>query len=263
MKYKLIAVDMDGTLLKNNYEITKHTEEIVKKAVEKGIIFTIATGRPYNVAQKFVRQLNLKNEIITNNGAMIFNASDNKILHRINLAKEDAKKIFEIGLKEDTTMCIWSNDVLYFNKINEKSSDYQSISGVKPIIIESFDDIKNIDITKILWYDEPQRIENFQVELKNTFKETSLYRSRATFLEFINSQTSKGLAVQMVAKMHNIKKEEIIAIGDELNDLSMIEYAGLGVAMGNAHSLIKENAQFVTCSNEEEGVSKVIEKFVL
>ena len=120
----------------------------------------------------------------------------------------------------------------------------------------------DIGITKILWYDEMDRIKQILKELScNMFSEVSYCTSKPVFLEFFSSRVSKSAAMEKIGELYGIKQEEMIAIGDGLNDLSMIQYAGIGVAMENAEEEVKRNSQYVTTSNDEDGVRKAIEKF--
>jgi len=263
MKYKLIAVDMDGTLLNSKGEITETTAEAIRMAVEKGIIFTISTGRPIQGVEKYNSLLHLKGPVITYNGAMIVNAESHEILFRQELVRSDAKQIWEMGLQYDTTMCIWSNNRLYSNKWNDKIHDYKKLSGVEPILLKDFETLPDMGITKILWYDEVERIEDFMRVLSpDMFSEVSYCTSKPTFLEFFSSKVSKSVAMKKIGEIYNITRDEMVAIGDGLNDLSMIQYAGLGVAMGNAEEEVKRNSQFVTTTNDEDGVRLVIEKLI-
>ena len=262
MKYKFVAVDMDGTLLNSRGEITPATEREIRKLADKGVVFTVSTGRPIQGVAKYKELLGLTGPVITYNGAMIVNAEDNRVLFEQGLLREDARKIWELGQKYNTTMCIWAGNQLYGNRLDEKIQDYKRLSGVEPILAEDIEKILDMGITKILWYDEVERIEAFLAQLSSDlFCEVSFCTSKPTFLEFFSSKVSKAVAMEKIGEYLGVNREEMVAIGDGLNDLSMIQYAGLGVAMGNAAKEVKENAQFITDTNDEEGVKKVLEKY--
>lgn len=262
MKYKFVAVDMDGTLLNSEGLITEKTIEAITGIVDKGVIFTISTGRPIQGVEKYNSLLWLKGPVITYNGAMIVNAENHEVMFEQRLMRGDAKKILELGQKYDTTMCIWASNQLYGNKLNDKINDYKKLSGVEPVLVKDFDKLLDIGITKILWYDEMDRIKQILKELScNMFSEVSYCTSKPVFLEFFSSRVSKSAAMEKIGELYGIKQEEMIAIGDGLNDLSMIQYAGIGVAMENAEEEVKRNSQYVTTSNDEDGVRKAIEKF--
>lgn len=262
MKYKFVAADMDGTLLNSRGEITPDTVEEIRKLAEKDVVFTVSTGRPIQGVTKYKEVLGLTGPVITYNGAMIVNAKDNRVLFEQGLLREDARKIWELGQTYNTTMCIWAGNQLYGNRLDDKIHDYKKLSGVEPVLAEDIETLLDIGITKILWYDEVERIESFLAQLSpDLFCEVSYCTSKPTFLEFFSDKVSKAVAMEKIGELLGISREEMVAIGDGLNDLSMIQYAGLGVAMGNAAKEVKEHAQFVTDTNDEEGVKKVLEKF--
>ena len=259
MEYKLVALDMDGTLLNSNGKISDKNIETINKLINEGIIIVLSTGRPIQGVNIYNSLLPVNGPIITYNGAMIFN--NQNIIFKQNLEREAAKKIIDLGSKYDTTMCIWSNDQLYTNKINNKVNDYKKLSRVEPKLIDDYEEILDLGITKILWLDEEENIEKYISELsEKIFQNVSFCTSKSTFLEFFNKNVSKGKALEKIGELLNIRREEMIAIGDELNDLPMIEYAGLGIAMGNANDLVKQKARFVTLSNDEDGVNLALEE---
>ena len=263
MKYKLVAADMDGTLLDSEGEITPATVDAIRELAEKDVVFIVSTGRPIQGVEKYKELLGLTGPVITYNGAMIVNAKDNTVLFEQGLLREDARKIWELGLSYDTTMCIWAGNRLYGNRLDERIHDYKKLSGVEPVLAEDIEALLDIGVTKILWYDKRERIEEILSSLSpELFTEVSFCTSKPTFLEFFSSRVSKAVAMEKIGELLGITREEMIAIGDGLNDLSMIQYAGQGVAMGNAAKEVKEHAQFITDTNEEEGVRKVLEKLL-
>ena len=264
MEYKLIAVDMDGTLLNDASEITKRTLHAIEEARKKGVLFSVSTGRPIQGIKKFNNLLKLKCPVIAYNGAMLADPNTDEVIFEKSLENKEAKKILEFGKIKNTAMCIWSNHKLYVNVLNERTQAYKSLHGVEPILTYDMEKLLENKITKILWYDKIENISKWQEELlKEDFSKTMLCTSKPYFLEFFNSKVSKALTLERLAKLYNIKREEIIAVGDGYNDLSMIEYAGLGAAMENADERVKKRADYIAASNENDGVSEVIEKFVL
>lgn len=264
MKYKLIAADMDGTLLNNKGEITPGTLRAIEKAVESGVIFTISTGRPLQGIERYSQLLNLKAPIIAYNGALIVVADTGEILFQQNLETEDARQILKFGTRYHTTMCVWSDNQLYGNILNGRIYDYKRMSQVEPRLIEDEEALLRQGITKILWYDEVGAIRRWQKRLAcETFENVTFCTSKPVFLEFFNSKVSKAVALEKVGQLYHIKREEMIAIGDGFNDQTMLEYAGLGVAMGNAPEEIKKIAAHVTATNEEDGIAAVVEQFIL
>lgn len=264
MSYKLIAVDMDGTLLTNAKNISPKTIEAIDKARKAGVQFSVSTGRPIQGVERYNHLLELKGPMITYNGAMIVDAETKHVYFEEKLSREDAKRILEEGYKRQVTMCIWSNNQLYTNVLNERMEYYsKKMAGVPAILMEDEEQILLQGITKILWTDDVENINRWQKELKDAYFDSVTYcTSQPIFLEFFNQKVSKATAMKKIGEILGIKQDEMIAVGDGYNDLAMIEYAGLGVAMGNAPDDIKARAQYVTSSNEEDGIAKLIEEFI-
>lgn len=265
MAFKLIAADMDGTLLNDNGMITPCTVAAIMAAVSKGVIFTVSTGRPIQGVDKYKDLLDLKAPMITYNGAMIVRSDTHEILFSKMLLYNDAMNILKIGNEMGITMCVWASNRLYCNVYNEKVEDYKKLSDVEPILIDDYNALAKGGITKILWYDEVNVIATAQDTLKNiAFEKVTYCTSKPTFLEFFHSEVSKAEAMKIIGEIYDIKRDEMIAIGDGYNDLPMIEFAGMGVAMKNAPEGVKQRSDYITeHSNNSDGIAEVIEKFVL
>lgn len=264
MKYKFAAADMDGTLLNNSDEITPITADTIQRAVQEGLIFSVCTGRPIQGVEKYNHILNLKAPVITYNGAMIVMSHTKEVLFEQGLEREDAAKILESGRKYNTTMCVWSKNQLYTNVLNDRIMEYRKATDVTPILIENEEELLDQGITKILWYDTIENIQKWEKEIpSDTFSSVTFCTSKPFYLEFFNKKVSKASAMERIGEHYGITREEMIGIGDGFNDLPMIEYAGLGVAMENAPDEVKEKAQYITASNECDGVAQVLETFYL
>lgn len=264
MKYKLLAADIDGTLLNNNREITERTKTAIYRAIDNGVIFTISSGRPIQGVEKVTRQLEADIPVITYNGAMIITGTGKKVLYNCTMREEDVLLVERLGRERNTTIAIWSDNQLYVNRADERAAKYSEISGTEPKLYSDVRDLIGKGINKLLWYDEVERINAFEKEMHDLLGSTvNFHTSQPFFLEFVDVNASKAIALEKLGEFYGITREEMIAVGDGYNDLSMIEYAGLGVAMGNAPEEIKKQADFVTLSNEEDGVAYLIERFIL
>lgn len=264
MAYKLMAVDIDGTLLNNRNELTDNTKNAIRRAVEKGLIFTIASGRPIQGIEGLNKALNLDVPFITYNGAMVVLGKSKQVLYEQKLSKADAGDIIKLGEEYGTTIMVWKDNGLYVPKVDERVDKYKTISSVEPIIAENMKQLIENGVTKILWYDEVEKVEQYQREIgKYLSDNVNFHPSRPYFLEFVDKNASKAIAMEKLGEYYEIKQSEMIAVGDGYNDLSMIEYAGLGVAMANSPDGVKEKADYITLSNEEDGVAHVINEFIL
>lgn len=264
MSYRLMAVDMDGTLLDSNNNITPGTVEAIRLAVEKGLVFTIATGRPIKGVEKYNKILDIDLPYITYNGAMVVMGKSEEILYETKMLPWDAKQIIELGEQYGVTVLIWKNSTLYITKMDDRVKQYTGIASFVPVLAENIDNLVEGGVTKVIWFDDVDKIARYQREIGQYMSENVNYHTtRPCFLEFVDKDASKAIAMQKLGEHLGIKQSEMIAVGDGYNDLSMIEYAGLGVAMGNAEDEIKKRADYITLSNDEDGVAHVIKKFIL
>ncbi len=263
MKYKLIAVDVDGTLLDSSDRITEKTKDAIRLCKEMGVIFTISSGRPVQGVEKLNKILNLDTPFITYNGAMVVLGKSKRILYEQKLSASNANSVIKLGDKWGPTMFVWADNILYSNDINERTKNYSKLANTEPVFFKDLTEITGNGVSKVLWYDEIDNINRFNDKVgKYISNEINYHTSKPMFLEFVDKNASKAIAMEKIGEHYKITRDEMIAIGDGLNDLSMIEYAGLGIAMGNAHESVKNKAQYITLSNDEEGVAYAIEKFI-
>ncbi len=264
MKYKLVAIDIDGTLVDSHKVISARTVDTIKKVMDTGVKVTLSTGRPIMGVERFIRLFDLDMPVITYNGAAVVQSKTGEVLFSRNLPEEDARKIWEMGLERDVTICIWSGNRLYGNKLDEKINEYKKLSGIEPVKVTDFEILLKQGIPKILWTDDKERSARWNEECSRvSFKETTRCTSNAYFTEFFNANVSKSKALSFTAGLLGISMKDTIAIGDAMNDLPMIEDAGMGVAMGNAYDVVKEKADFITLTNDEDGVAYALEKLIL
>lgn len=262
MAYKLIAADIDGTLLDSRGELSEPTAQAIRDATAKGVTFVLATGRPFQGVEAFCRRLDLRGPVITYNGAMVVDAGTREILYKQCLRPEDAETIWSLAHAFKTDAYAWSYDHLYADRLDGRVQEYKLISGVEPEPVTDFGALAEAGISKILWHDETERISQFLRELDPAqFPETTHCTSRPWFLEFFHRRASKATALEQIGHLLDIRREEMIAIGDGYNDLSMIRYAGLGVAMANAPDEVQRQSPHVTLSNDSDGVAAVIRRF--
>ncbi len=264
LKYRLMAVDVDGTLLDNQGHMTEATKEAIRLGVESGLIFTIATGRPVQGVEHFNEMLALDLPYITYNGSMVVMGKSKEILYEQKMDSLDAKAIYKLGLEYGATVIVWAHNRLYVNILNKDALLYSKAARQAALLMEEPEAVLESGVSKILWVDAIPKIDRAQQEVGSRLSgNVNYHTSNPIYLEFVDKKASKAIAMEKLGEYYGIRREEMIAVGDGLNDLSMIEYAGLGVAMANAADEIKCKADYVTFSNEEDGVAHVIRKFVL
>ena len=264
MRYKLMAIDMDGTILDPQKKIRKNTVLAIQKAIDLGVYFVISTGRPSQGVEKYSEISEIASFIITYNGAVIFSPKEQRVLYEVCLEEKVALEITHFGKKLGATMCLWVKNKLYAFELNERVDYYASLSGIKPILINDLKHLVCEGVTKALWFDDADVIKEYQKKLKGNLKGNVTYcTSDPCFLEFFSGEASKGNALRFLEQHLNVERSKMIAIGDGMNDLTMLEYAGLGIAMDNAPDELKSLADDITLSNDEDGVVHVIEKYIL
>jgi Cof subfamily protein (haloacid dehalogenase superfamily) len=267
--YKLVAIDIDGTLMNDRKEITKEVNDAIQAAKAKGVKVVICTGRPIVGVQSIIEELKLNDEdeyVITFNGALVQNTHTQEVESQITLAYKDLKEIYELSLKLQTPLHYFDTENVYTpNKEISRYTIHEAHINQIPLHYRPIDEVpEDMLIPKVMFIDEPERLNTTIANIPESFWDKYTFvKSTPFFLEILDPRVSKGNAVKQLAEKLAIKREEVICIGDGENDLSMIEYAGCGVAMANAESVVKEVAQFHTLSNNENGVAYAIEKLIL
>jgi Cof subfamily protein (haloacid dehalogenase superfamily) len=263
-RFKLIAIDLDDTLLDDNLQVSGRTREALKKAADKGVIVTIATGRMYCSALNFARDVGIDVPIITYQGALIKNMISGEVLVNRPVPLELAVKVLAAGYKAGVHMNVYLNDKLYVDSITPEGQAYAKLAGVEMNPVGNLIEFLQEDSTKVLYIGEPHKLDLLQKELQTQLGDR-LYitKSKPNFLEFMHYQATKKHALQTLTEKYGVKREEVMAFGDSYNDLEMIEYAGMGIAMDNSHEEIKKKADYIADTNNNDGVAKVIEEFVL
>lgn len=269
MKYKLIALDIDGTLLNTSHQVTEKVKEAIQKCKELGVKVVLCSGRPLKGVQQFLELLNLKEEgdyVCTFNGALVQNAYTGEILSHLTLGYEDLCELKELCNEIGFRSHFY--DIKYIYTFNKDISDYTIMEA---FLTESHLNVSTIDeiptdfiMSKFLISDHPEILDEKIAKIpEELYEKYTIVRSMPFYLEILNKNANKGVGIKLLAEKLGIKQEEIICVGDAGNDLHMIEYAGLGVAMGNATAEIKNIANYITKTNDEDGVAHVIDKFIL
>ena len=266
MQYKLLVSDMDGTLLNSQHIISKKTSDIINMAMQKGLYFTIATGRSV-IGMKHACDPNIlwpNAPIVSFNGAKITDHKDETVLYEKFLERQTAVEVLAFCRKLGAAAVVWSEGKLYMSEKNERTMLYCEKSGLEAILLSDENDLPNQTISKIICQDSPEKIEHYITQLQGKLKgNVTFCTSDKDYLEFFHSDASKGAAARFIAERLNILPSEIIAVGDQRNDIPMLKFAGMGIAMGNALDEVKAVADYVTFSNDEYGLAHVIEKFIL
>lgn len=258
MKYKLVALDLDGTLLNNSSNISEFTKNTIKKLDNKGIHIIIATGRSYTSLKPKVKDLGITAPIICYNGAMIRNSGTDEIIMNSTVPDDISKVLIEIARRENIHFHGYNNGDFHYENISNFSKDYQDLAGLNGVLC-SFYDYQEFSFTKCMFIDNNEKLLKIEKEVKKIFGDRCYIAfSKPHFLEIMNLSASKANALSVIAKDYGIKQNEIIAFGDGLNDLEMLEFAGKGIAMKNGFELLKSRFENTAFSNNEDGVAKYL-----
>ncbi len=262
---KLVALDLDGTIVNDKLEISSKTLKLLGHLIQNTAVrVVIATGRMYASALPFARQVGVVEPLITYQGAMIreFQGLQNILYHKP-IAVPLAKQVLEVLQNNQFHANVYINDTLFTNHHNPHSTYYARMAGVTPVFSDSLLDAITEAPTKIMAIDD-HRIDEMLHLLNQHFPEKLSYcRSRTNFCEVIDAAASKWNALSHLAEQWGIHPDEIMAIGDQENDISMIQHAGIGVAMGNAPEHVKKVANLITETIHEDGAARAIEQCVL
>lgn len=266
MTIRLVAMDLDDTLLRDDWTISPRVVTAIQKAQAQGVKMTIATGRMSISARPYAEQLGLDVPVITYHGAMIQHALSGDIIFRCVIPSALATEIVQDVAGRGVYAQIYLKDRVITPKHNDWAREYERISRVR---IEEGDlsvvlSQEPEGVEKILLMAEEADLDQLAPLLRQRYGEkVHITKSKPCFLEMTDCSVNKGVALAALAELLGIAQEDVMAIGDSFNDLEMIQYAGLGVAMGNARSEIKEQADIVTVTNEEDGVAEALERYVL
>jgi Cof subfamily protein (haloacid dehalogenase superfamily) len=264
LKYKMIAIDIDDTLLNDDMEVTPGTRESLAEAMRRGAIVTLATGLMFSSAKKVAGQLELNVPIITYQGALIKNLLDGKVLYERPVPEDVALEVVAYAEERGLHLQGYIDDRLYAREDNDKVKAYSELVGLPYEIETDFRGIAKRGSTKLLIIDDPAKLDEMIPELQRILgSRAHITKSKPNFLEILHPEATKGHALLHLASHYGIDRSELIAVGDSWNDREMIEVAGLGVAMANAVEPLKRVADHITLSNNEEGVRAVVERFVL
>jgi Cof subfamily protein (haloacid dehalogenase superfamily) len=268
MKYKMMAIDLDDTLLNDQLQISKENQEAIVKARKAGVKIVLCSGRSGIAVERYLKILELKSEeeyAIIYNGAVIMEADTGKTVFESNVQIQYAKTLFDYGKQQGLTVQTYIQNRLLVEKITPQIQKYSDVTGMIPEELGDLSKHIHQDVVKVLFNAEHERLEEVKQQLEPWVQgKLHMFFSKPFYLEFTSMDANKGIAVLQVGQRLGYTKEEIICIGDSFNDLYMIEAAGLGVAVANAHPEIKKRAGYVTQNtNEHHAVKEVIEKFIV
>lgn len=268
MRYRLLVADIDGTLVNAAREITTPVLAAVRAAQAAGVRVCLATGRIWRSARRFVEGLGADPPVILYNGGLVYDFSRDEVWFRAPLPRQHATDVLRILRRHpEVQPHLYVDDGVYVPRMTEATLAYQRKDSLQAEVVGDLADWLEADPgrvpMKILNIGERPALEAVAREIEALPYAVNHVFSEIDYLEILPPGVSKGAALQAAAGRLGIEPEAVIAVGDNLNDLAMIEYAGLGVAMANAPEALRARADFVAPSNDDHGLQHVIEQFVL
>lgn len=254
--YRLIAMDMDGTLLNSKGSILEETAGALREAAGLGLKITLSTGRSLPAIEQYRKILPLNAPVILFNGAMVANLNGDLLFHQA--LEASAAQAVLTSEQAPKSVCVWCGQQLFFTALTPETALYEKQARTKAVFEPDISRLAAGSITKILWIDRPANHLNRKNILSKTLPASvSFYTSKPEYLEFVSSQISKGSALSFLCRHLDIKTAQAIAFGDGENDIPLLKTAGLGIAMANALPEVKAAADLVTASNDENGIGKI------
>lgn len=270
---KMIGLDLDGTLLNTKKELTDYSRAVLRKALDKGIIVLVATGRPYTGIPEELRNFPGIRYALTSNGARVLDTEKNILLVEELLPREDAIRALNVFQKYDTMAEIYfdgqgyadEEKVAQIHKYHHNPNMWEYVRKSRMTVPDVMEMAKQStrDMDKIqgLFADMDERKQAWQELLQD--EKLELVSSLKYNIEINAAGVNKGRGLVKLGELLGIQREEIMACGDSDNDITMLQEVGFGVAMGNAEEAVKVVADYITETNDEDGVAKAIERYVL
>ncbi|AOY75717.1 Cof-type HAD-IIB family hydrolase [Clostridium formicaceticum] len=260
MRYKLVVLDMDGTLLDDHHQVSEKNKKIIQHFSKEGIQFILASGRPYASLYPYVKDLGLQLPVIAANGAVVKCPLTHKTHYESVVPLELAQEILDYGKAYAYSIsCYFEDEVITFDERMVKV--HWELEKLKAKMMDKF--LVEKAPNKMIYSAAPQKIEKAFKFLANKYSERLYITCSADiYLDVMNLGTSKGRALSHILSQMNISSSEVMVIGNNFNDLAMFEVAGLAVAMANSPEKVKHEADFITKLNTEDGVAYALEQLI-
>ena len=271
--YKLVAIDLDGTLLNSQEVISEENKIALKMVADIGIKVVICSGRVYSRASIIAGRLGLDGPLITCNGAVVKDMKTEQILYSEYLGNEDCFRIIDLCHEKNLYFHVYVGDTMFTERIAYASRNLwesnKNVPEEEQVDVKLVSNIKDMlgkiptPATKFVIIDEDLDALFDARNILSEIDSIEITSSHFDNFEVMSKGVNKGKALKFIAENFDINREEIIAIGDNENDYSMIKFAGLGIAMGNAENSVKEIADYITLTNDQNGVAIALHKFIL
>ncbi|MDD4968907.1 MAG: Cof-type HAD-IIB family hydrolase [Paludibacter sp.] len=264
--YKMLVLDLDDTLLRDDYSISGRNKELLMKAQKQGIKVVLASGRPTPAMMRYAEELKLEqydSYMISFNGATITSMKNNETLFETSLTKTEIHSLYDFSIENNVHIITYSDKGV----ISETESKYIDVeiklTGIPHYKVDSFKSEITTSAVKCILLEHPDYLKEVEIKLKAERSDLSVARSKPFFLEVMPRGIDKAASIDLLANKLGIKQSEVIAVGNAGNDLSMVQYAGLGIWVDNVSPELRHHADYIVASNNNDGVAEVVERFIL
>jgi Cof subfamily protein (haloacid dehalogenase superfamily) len=266
MAYKMLVLDLDDTLLTDDYQISERNKQSLIKAQEAGIRVVLASGRPTQAMMTFAEELGLKkygSHIISYNGAIITCMATGQTIFEQSLTRDQIHGLHDFSLENKLHIITYKNNRIVSETESEFIDVEIDLTGMAHHKVGCFKSEITDSAVKCILLENPTYLKNIEPKLKAAKPELSVAISKPFFLEVMPKGIDKAASIDRLTKMLGIAQHEIVAVGNAHNDLTMVEYAGLGVWVDNVSPDIRHRADVIVASNNHDGVAEVVERFFL
>ncbi len=268
MEEKVLVLDIDGTLTNSEKQITAGTKQGIKNILERGHKVILASGRPTPGMRRYEEELELEKYggyLISFNGAKIIECRSGEIVYQRTLPLSIIPGLYSFAKRNGCGLLTYFGDrIISAFEPDEYALLESRINGMEIQVVDNFKEYVDFEINKCLLTAPAEKAAVWEKELREKYKgQASVYRSEPFFIEIMPLKVDKAYSLDRMLESVGLHRRNAICCGDGFNDISMIEYAGLGVAMGNAQPEVKEVADYITGTNDEDGLVEVINEFIV
>jgi len=262
--YKMVAVDLDDTLLNDEFQVTDVNRETIRKVLELGIKVCIVSGRSYGSFKKYIKDLGINHLCGSLNGANVTDPRTDKRVFGLAIDSDICYEILKVIEPLGIHVNYYHDQKVVCSEKTQHAIEYMKLTGTEIEFVGALKEYhKKAQAGKLLLIDTREKLDTVRQSLSTRYRDrVNFCYSKPNFLEAFNIHTSKGQAVKFISEHYGIKPEEIIAIGDGENDIAMLEFAGLGITLANSSDKVKSKADYITTSNNESGVAFALKKFI-
>ncbi len=265
MNYKMLVLDLDDTLLRDDYSISAKNKERLMQAQEAGVLVVLASGRPTQAMMQYAEELELAKYgsfLISYNGAIITDLKNKASIFEQTLNQQEIHDLYDYSKDNNLHIITYKDNQILTETESEYIDVEKNLTGMPINKVNCFKSEITQSAVKCILLDEPVRLKGFEAKLKAAKQDLSVAISKPFFLEVMPQGIDKAASIERLAQKLGIKQEEVIAVGNAGNDLTMVEYAGLGIWVDNVTPELRHKADYIVASNNNDGVAEVVDKFI-